>query len=107
MVDIKESAKLSYDRKLALKNLEEQQQARLIVVYANGLWKVDPILITLLTSYSDQSEIALLDANNIPRKVNPTELLNLAKQRHQEVLNDWLVEYNKQAKIRSAAHVLR
>lgn len=107
MVDIKELAKLSYDRKLAQKNLHEQQMARLVVVYSSGLWKVDPILIALLESYKDQPEITLLDAHNIPRKIDPAELLVLAKQRHQEVLNDWLMEYNKQAQIRTVAHVLR
>lgn len=107
MTDIKELAKLSYDRKLAQKNLEEKQMARLTIAYASGLWQVDPILISMLSSYSDQSEIILLDANKIPRKINPTELLTLAKQRHQEVLNDWCNEYNELAKIRTATHAIR
>jgi hypothetical protein len=106
MADIKELAKLSYDRKLAQKNLEEKQMARLLLAYNSGLWKVDPTLIALLQSYQTQSDIILLDSNNIPRKVNPVELLKLVQQRHQEVLNDWLIEYNKLAKIRTINHVL-
>lgn len=106
MADIKELAKLSYDRVLAQKNLEEKQLARLLLAHAGGLWKVDPTLINLLSCYQEQIEIVLLDSNNIPRKIDPSELLKLAKQRHQEVLNDWLIEYSKLAKIRTVNHVL-
>lgn len=107
MVDINALAKLSYDRKLAQKNLEEKQSARLLLAYAGGLWQVNPILIAMLSTYQDQTEIILLDSNNIPRKVDPKELLALAKQRHQEVLNDWHIAYNELAQIRTINHVLK
>lgn len=107
MFDIKELAKLSYDRLLAQKNLEERQLSRLVVTYNNGLWKVDPTLINLLNQFCNETDIVLLDSNNIPRKINPNELLVIAKQRYQEVLNDWYVEYNKLAKIRTSSHALR
>lgn len=106
MADIKELAKLSYDRVLAQKNLEEKQLSRLLLAHAGGLWKIDPTLINLLMCYKELDEIILLDSSNIPRKVKTSELLSIAKQRYQEVLNDWHVEYSRLAKIRTVNHVL-
>ena len=105
-MDIQELAQKSYDRVLAQKNLEEKQLSRLIVTYANGMWVCDTNLICLLYSFSDLEEVVLLDSNKIPRKVNRNELLNIVQKRHQEVLNDWLIEYNNLAKIRTIRHVL-
>ena len=106
-MDIQELSKKSYDRAVAQKNLEEKQLGRLTVAYANGVWICNESLICLLQSYQDYSnEIVLLDSNKIPRKVNPKEFLKIAQQRHQEVLNDWLNEYNLLAKIRTVRHVL-
>lgn len=106
-MDIQDLAQKSYDRALAQKKLEEKQVGRLVVTYANGVWICDTSLICLLQSYqTHRDEIVLLDSNKIPRKVNPTDMLKVVQQRHQEVLNDWLVEYNALAKIRTLRHVL-
>lgn len=105
-MDIQELAQKSYDRTLAQKNLIEKQSSRMLLAYANGMWLCDPNLICLLSSYKDRDEIILLDSNNIPRKVNPTEFLSLVQKRHQEVLNDWFIEYNNLIKIRTVKHVL-
>lgn len=105
-MDIQDLSKKSYDRALAQKNLEEKQLSRIIVTYANGIWVCDTNLICLLYSFKDMQDVVLLDSNKIPRKVNPAELLRLAQTRHQEVLNDWLIEYNNLAKIRTVRHVL-
>lgn len=106
MQDIKDLAKLSYDRTLAQKNLEEKQLSRLLLAYSGGLYKVNSELLNLLNLFADQAEIVILDSNNIPRKVIPTELLDLAKQRYQEVLTDWRTEYDNLNKIRIVNHVL-
>lgn len=106
-MDIQDLAKKSYDRALAQKNLEEKQLSRLVIAHANGIWTCDVNLICLLQSFSNYSnEVIILDSNKIPRKINPTELLQLVQKRHQEVLNDWLIEYNNLAKIRTVTHVL-
>lgn len=105
-MDIIDLSQKSYDRLLAQKNLEEKQLGRMLLTYANGMWTCDPTLISLLVAYQDQKEIVLLDSNKIPRKINPTEMLTLVKQRHQEILNDWFIEYNNLAKIRTMKHVL-
>lgn len=105
-MDIQDLAKKSYDRTLAQKNLEEKQIGRLIITYENGIWICDTNLICTLQSYQDNNEIVLLDNNKIPRKINPKDMLRIAQQRHQEVLNDWLIEYNNLTKIRTIRHVL-
>lgn len=105
-MDIQDLANKSYDRALAQKNLEEKQFGRMLLAHANGIWLCDSTLISLLLSYKDSSEIVLLDSNKIPRKIIPAELLKLVQQRHQEVLNDWLLEYNNLSKIRTIKHVL-
>lgn len=105
-MDIHDLAKKSYDRALAQKNLEEKQMGRMVLTYENGIWICDTVLITLLQSYKDQESIVILDSNKIPRKINTTELLDMVQKRHQEVMNDWLIEYSNLVKIRTAKHVL-
>jgi hypothetical protein len=105
-MDIQELAKTSYNRTLTQKMLEEKQLSRLVVSYSNGLWVCNTELICLLYSFQNQDEIILLDSNKIPRKVNTKELLDISKARYQEVLNDWLIEYNQLAKVRTIRHVL-
>lgn len=105
MDDLRTQAQLAYDRALAQKNLQERMQARMILAHEGGLWNCDQSLISLLSCYQDADEIFLLDANQIPRKIKTKELLLLIKQRHQEVLNEWAVEYSKLATIRTAKNV--
>lgn len=105
MEDIKTKAKISYDRALARKNLNQSISARMLLAHAGGLWRCDPLLIALLESYKDHSEIVIADSQDIPHKVDPSLLLGLVKQRHQEVMNDWFVAYAALAKIRSADNV--
>lgn len=105
-MDIQDLANKSYDRALAQKNLEETQMSRMPLAYASGIWLCNTDLICLLHSYKHVNEVILLDSNKIPRKINPTELLELVQKRHQEILNDWLIEYNNLAKIRTIRHVL-
>lgn len=106
MSKLKDLSDHSYDRALAQKTLKEKQMGRLLIAYQGGMWVVTPELMALLQIYQNESSIVLLDSNDIPRTINPTELLQKAKQRHQEILNDWLVEYQEVVKIRTAKHVI-
>lgn len=105
-LEIQNLANLSYDRDLAKKNLKEKQQGRLLLAHEGGLWLCDNNLICLLLSYKHLDQIVLLDSNDIPRKVEPNKLLELVQLRHQEVLNDWLIEYQNLSKIRTVKNVL-
>lgn len=102
MNDIREQARLAYDRNLAQKNLRERMSARMILAYAGGLWVCDQTLLSLLNCYQEEAEIVILDSQEIPRKVNVSEFLLLVKQRHQECLNEWLIEYQNLSKVRTA-----
>lgn len=103
--EIRDKAAASYDRALAKKNLHEAMSARLLLGHAGGLWRCDHNLISLLESYKSEPTIALLDCQDVPHVVDPAQLLPLVKQRHQEIMNDWLIAYNDLAKIRTARHV--
>lgn len=105
MTELREQAKLAYDRALAQKNLKESMSARMLLSHAGGLWTCDQSLIALLQCYQDETEIALLDANDIPRKINVAELLFKVKQRHQEIMNEWLTAYAALARIRTGKDV--
>lgn len=101
MTDIREQARLAYDRTLAQKNLRERMSSRMILAHAGGLWNCDQNLITMLTCYQNEESVVLLDIHDIPRKLIPSELLSAVKQRHQECLNEWLIEYHNLSRIRT------
>lgn len=105
MDDLRTQAQLAYDRALAQKNLHERMQTRMVLTHAGGLWNCDQSLISMLACYLDDDEIVLLDANSIPRRIVPREFLSLVKQRHQEILNEWQIEYANLARIRTAKDV--
>ena len=102
MDEIRERARLAYDRALAKKNLDERMSARMMLAHAGGLWRCDQSLMSLLMAYADQTSIVILDDQSIPRSIDPRELLSAVKQRHQEIMNEWLIAYADLAKIRTA-----
>ena len=52
-----------------------------------------------------ENDVVLLDSQDIPRRIDPKELSKLVKQRHQETMNAWMVDYAELAKIRTAKDV--
>lgn len=104
-MDLKELTGIAFDRALAQKNLIEAQKSRLTFAHNGAIWYITTEFMALLNLYQNENEIIILDANSIPRKINPTELLNLAKVKHQEVMNDWIIEYSKLSRIRTAKDV--
>lgn len=105
MDDIREQARLAYDRSLARKNLEERMDARMLLAYAGGLWRCDQAFLATLNCYLHDDEAVLLDSQGIPRKIQPLDLYNAAKMRNQEILNEWLIEYSDLAKVRTGKDV--
>lgn len=105
MTDLKQRANLAYDRALAQKNLHERMSTRMFVTHAGGMWQCDTTLISALYCYQDCAEIVLLDCHQIPRKIVPSELLQLVKARHQEMMNEYMVEYARLALVRTAKSV--
>ena len=77
--------------------LKEKYQAKMNFAYGGGMWRAGPELINLLTASLEhgQQGLVLLDLYDTPVMVDFKELLKLAKERWQEQLNAWLVEYEQ------------
>lgn len=105
MNEIREQARVAYDRNLAQKNLNERMSERMILAHAGGLWRCDHELLATLHCYLDHDEVVLLDSQDIPRKVQPLDLFNAVRIRHQELMNEWLVAYAELARTRTAKDV--
>lgn len=86
-----------FDHLAARRLLKEKYQAKLTFAHAGGMWLAGPELINLLTISlgSGQQGLVLLDLYETPVKVDYQELLKLAKERWQEQMNAWLVEYEQ------------
>lgn len=94
----------SYDYAVAKKNLAEKIEARLNVIHNNGFFIVNENLISFLHCWQED-ELVLLDSYKNPIRVNRQELLNLAKQRYHELLNEWAEEWQQIKKIRNIQNV--
>lgn len=105
MDDIRQEAKLAYNRALARKNLHERMEARLLLAHNGGLFRCDTQLIALLHCYADESEIVVLDSQGTPFKIVPKSLLIEAKRRHQECMNEWHLAHVEFSRIRSVKDV--
>lgn len=103
--DIKQKATLAWDRKRSYLNLLEKLNDELTFAHCGGMWNANRELIAFLTAFQDVEQITLADIYNVPRQVNPIELLKLAKEKYQYAANSWAVEYNKLARIRKADDV--
>lgn len=90
--ELYQHARARFDHHSARRLLKEKYQAKMLFAYAGGMWRAGPDLIVLLTS-CDEDSVIIVDLYENPVKVNPRELLTLARQRWQEQMNAWLVEH--------------
>ena len=105
MSDIKEKAMLAWNRKHSYYNLKEKFQDDLNFSHSSGMWCANKEFISFLTAFQNVDQIVLEDIYNVPRTVNPVELLEVSKEKYQFAANAWAVEYNKLAKVRQAKNV--
>ena len=77
--------------------LKEKYQAKMVFAHAGGMWRAGPELINILTASMEhgQQGLVLHDLYETPIMVDYKELLQLAKERWQEQMNAWLVEYEE------------
>jgi hypothetical protein len=77
--------------------LKEKYQAKMTFAHAGGMWRAGPELINILTASLEygQQGLVLHDLYETPIMVDYKELLKLAKERWQEQMNAWLVEYEE------------
>ena len=94
MSDIVTRLKSRFDHAAARQVLQEKYQAKMLFAHAGGMWQAGPELLTTLQICSDQ-EAVLLDVYQTPVKIQTLELKELAKQRWQEQMNAWLLEWTE------------
>ena len=83
-----------FDHAAAKRTLKEKYQGKLVFGWNGGMFKVTPEMITFLSLY-DNERIVVLDLYENPVEVNAKELCSVMKEKLQEQMNAWLVEYQK------------
>jgi hypothetical protein len=86
-----------FEHAAARRTLKEKYQAKLTFAHAGGMWSAGPELINLLTACLEHGQQALVlqDLYDTPIMVDYKELLSLAKERWQEQMTAWLIEYEE------------
>ena len=74
--------------------LKEKVDTDLCVTHNGGLFKVDMGLITFLSIWDDDV-LFITDTYDNPIKVDRLELLTLAKQQYQKVMNTWHIQHEE------------
>jgi len=91
MDDITHKIRARFDHEAAKHTLREKYEAKMLFAHQGGMFRASAELIVLLSSFTDDT-IVILDEFKNPTRVNRTNLLQEAKQRHKEMLNAWSVE---------------
>jgi hypothetical protein len=94
-----EQVRLSTDYQINKTILKEKALTELHLPYGGGLFFVDTNLISFLNCW-DEVEIYVKDVYDNPIKVDRKELLSLAKERYQAVMNQWHQEHAELRQIR-------
>ena len=87
MSDIVKTAKKHWRKEELKKKIYQTTEDKLIFVAYDGLWEAGPKLIAFLSGVAHLNDLVVLDANGVPRKVNPDDLLNQTLDRYQQVMN--------------------
>ncbi len=92
-------ARARFDHATAKRILKEKYEAKMLFAYAGGMWRAGPELQTTLLTCPG-TEAVLLDLYENPVQVNTKELYAESQQRWQEQMTAWLVEHEKNQKLR-------
>jgi hypothetical protein len=87
-------ARARFDHAAAKRTLREKYQAKLVFAHGGGMFRSSPELMVFLQLYSGQS-VVLLDLYENPVKVDADELLATARERWQEQMTAWLLDYDE------------
>lgn len=101
---IRQLAKNHYEHSLTKANLKQRMELRLTVSYNSGLFKVTPDFIAFLSCFTEE-KMVIADSYGTPVQVLREPLLNMAKERYHEIMNEWKDEWDQLRKIRSADNV--
>lgn len=75
--------------------LKEKVETDLCVTHNGGLFKVDMALITFLSIWDSSDVLHIVDTYDNPIKVDRLELLTLATQQYQKVMNTWHIQHEE------------
>jgi hypothetical protein len=92
-------ARSRFEHAAARRLLKEKYQGKLTFAHGGGMWRADPNTIIYL-QLCDLDEVVLVDLYENPVKVNVYNLMTEMRQRWQEQMNAWLVEYEALSKNR-------
>lgn len=92
-------ARARFDHAAAKRLLKEKYQGKLNFAHSGGMWQADPGTIVYL-QLCDLEEVVLQDLYENPVKVNVHGLLTEMRQRWQEQMNAWNIEYEALSKNR-------
>jgi hypothetical protein len=82
-----------FDHLQSKRLLKEKYQGKLVFAHQGGMFRAAPEMIAFLNLYGSQT-IVLEDLYETPVQVNANELCEVMKQRWQEQMNAWLLEYH-------------
>lgn len=88
-----EHARSRFDHESARRLLREKYQAKMFFAHAGGMWQAGPELLTLLSAVAPTESVVLEDLYQNPVLVNTAELTALARERWQEQMNAWHLEF--------------
>ena len=106
--ELRDAARVAYDRELAKQNINTAIESRMTVNYNGGMFIVTQELIAFLHAWFGPNwkdwdgVIYMMDAYDVPVKVIPHELLYICQRRWYEVMNEFAAEYEEFTKIRNA-----
>jgi hypothetical protein len=92
-------ARARFEHAAAKRLLKEKYQGKLTFAHGGGMWRADPNMIIYL-QLCDLEEVVLIDLYENPVRVNVYNLMTEMRQRWQEQMTAWLVEYEELSKNR-------
>jgi hypothetical protein len=83
-----------FEHAAARRTLKEKYQAKLTFAYAGGMWLAGPELLATLAACTGPDSV-LLDLYDTPLKVDTREFRDQVRDRWQEQMTAWLLEYEE------------
>lgn len=98
--EIIKQARARFDHEAAKKLLNEKYEAKMLFAHGGGMWRAGPDLLNLLSTCDDLDLAVILDLYGVPVEIKVSTLYALARERWQEQMNAWLLEYQTLAQQR-------
>lgn len=98
--EIIKQARARFDHEAARKLLSEKYEAKMLFAHAGGMWRAGPDLLNLLSACGDLDLAVVSDLYGVPIEIEVKSLREQARQRWQEQMNAWMVEYRTLAQQR-------